>query len=58
MEAKMPPERMREIYLFVFLAFNLILVLGTYGVCGFVGKAVSGFFFGIFGGTFYVLPCH
>ncbi len=56
MEAKMPPERMREIYLFVFLAFNLILVLGTYGVCGFVGKAVSGFFFGIFGGTFYVLP--
>ena len=53
---RLPPERVREIYLITFFAINLILVLGTYGVCGKVGKAVSGFFFGIFGGAFYILP--
>ena len=53
---RLPPERKREIYLFIFFAINLVLILGTYGVCGKVGKAVSGFFFGIFGATFYVLP--
>ena len=55
-EAKTPPENLREIYAIVCLAINLILVLGTYGLCGKVGKAVSGFFFGLFGVTFYVLP--
>ena len=55
-EAKTPPENLREIYAIVCFAVNLILVLGTYGVCGKVGKAISGFFFGLFGATFYVIP--
>ncbi|SNU05596.1 DNA translocase FtsK [Lachnospiraceae bacterium] len=55
-EAKTPPENLLEIYAIVCLAINLILVLGTYGLCGKVGKAVSGFFFGLFGVTFYILP--
>ena len=55
-EAKTPPENLRDIYTIVFFAINLILVLGTYGVCGKVGKIFSGFFFGLFGAAFYVLP--
>lgn len=55
-EAATPPENLREIYTIIFFAVNLILVLGTYGVCGKIGKALSGFFFGLFGSTFYVLP--
>ena len=55
-EAKTPPENLVEIYALICLAINLILVLGTYGVCGKVGKAVSGFFFGLVGSTFYFLP--
>ena len=55
-EAMTPPETKREIYAVICFALNLILVLGTYGVCGKVGSAVSGFFFGIYGATFYVLP--
>ena len=52
-EAKTPPENLLEIYAIVCLAINLILVLGTYGLCGKVGKAVSGFFFGLFGFHFF-----
>ncbi len=55
-EAKTPPENLMEIYAFICLGINLLLVLGTYGLCGKVGKAVSGFFFGLFGVTFYALP--
>ncbi len=55
-EAKTPPENLMEIYAFICIGINLILVLGTYGLCGKVGKAVSGFFFGLFGATFYFLP--
>ncbi len=54
--APLPPERIREIYLYVYLAITVFLICGTYGVCGVFGKAVSGFFFGLFGKTFYVLP--
>ena len=31
---RLPPERIREIYLFVYFAINLVLILGTYGICG------------------------
>ena len=55
-EAKTPPENLLEIYVIICFAINLILVLGTYGVCGKVGLAVSGFFFGIVGATFYAMP--
>ena len=55
-EAATPPENLREIYTIIFFAVNLILVLGTYGVCGKFGKIISGFFFGLFGATFFVLP--
>lgn len=54
--AKLPPERVREIYLFVYLAITLLLMLGSFGACGKVGEAVSGFFFGLFGVPFYILP--
>ena len=55
-EAATPPENLREIYAIIMFAVNLLLILGTFGVCGKVGKMVSGFFFGLFGVTFYVLP--
>ncbi len=55
-EAKTPPENLRDIYAIVFFAINLILILGTYGVCGKFGDVISGFFFGLFGISFYVLP--
>ena len=56
-EAKTPPENLRDIYTIVFFAINLILVLGTYGVCGKVGKIFSGFFFGLFGAAFMCCQC-
>ena len=56
LEAQTPPENKREIYTIVVFAINLILLLGSFGVCGKVGDAVSGFFFGLFGSVFYVLP--
>ena len=56
LEAQTPPENKREIYTIVVFAINLILLLGSFGVCGKVGDAVSGFFFGLFGFVFYVLP--
>ena len=55
-EAMTPPETKREIYALICFAINLVLVLGTYGICGKAGTVVSGFFFGIFGALFYVLP--
>jgi len=55
-EARLAPARVREIYLYVTFALNLFLVLGTFGVCGKLGSVISGFFFGLFGSTFYVLP--
>lgn len=55
-EAKTPPENIRDIYAIVCFTFCLLLVLGTYGVCGKAGLMVSGFFFGIFGGPFYAIP--
>ena len=33
-EAKTPPENIRDIYAIVCFTFCLLLVLGTYGVCG------------------------
>ena len=56
LEAKTPPENKKEIYTIVVFALNLILLLGSFGICGKVGDAVSGFFFGLFGSVFYVLP--
>ena len=55
-EAKTPPENLREIYAIVCFTLTLLLILGTYGICGKAGLAVSGFFFGLFGATFFVLP--
>ena len=55
-EAKTPPENLREIYAIICTAVCLILILGTYGICGKVGTVISGFFFGLFGATFYFLP--
>ena len=54
LEAQTPPENKREIYTIVVFAINLILLLGSFGVCGKVGDAVSGFFFGLFGSVFFL----
>ncbi len=55
-EAMTPPETRREVYAIICFAINLLLMLGTYGVCGKAGTMVSGFFFGLFGSMFFVLP--
>ncbi len=52
----LPPQRVREIYLYVYLAITVFLICAAIGICGVFGNAVSGFFFGLFGKTFYVLP--
>ena len=53
---KLPAARVREIYLYISFALNVFLFLGAIGLCGVVGKAISGFFFGLFGTVFFPLP--
>lgn len=45
-----------EIILIVACAIALFLILSNFGVCGAVGNAISGFFFGVFGVVQYILP--
>lgn len=49
-------ERQKEIYLFAFLAVSVFLLLSNFGVCGFIGNVISGFFFGLFGTITYLIP--
>ena len=46
-----------EIFLWIMLAFCLILLLGImFGAGGLIGRAISGFFFGMFGMMAYTMP--
>ena len=42
--------------LFAFLAVSVFLLLSNFGVCGFIGNVISGFFFGLFGTITYLIP--
>lgn len=45
-----------EVFLWIVLAFSILLFISYLGIGGFVGEAVSSFFFGCFGGMAYILP--
>ena len=45
-----------EILFLLVLAFSILLFLSNLGLCGIFGKAVSSFFFGVFGLPEYVFP--
>lgn len=45
-----------EIIIIVSVALMVILLLSNFSLCGKIGDAVSGFFFGIFGWIHYILP--
>ena len=47
---------LREAILLIVIAFSIILFITNFGVGGVVGKAVSSFFFGLFGLVAYIFP--
>ena len=55
-EKALQPARMREIYLFIYLAVAVFLLCSNFGICGAVGRVLGGFFFGLFGWVQYFLP--
>lgn len=50
------PMLFYEIFLWLMLAFSVFLFISFFGIGGFVGEAVSVFFFGCFGVLAYLLP--
>ena len=46
----------KEIWLFLVLAICVFIFCSNLGMCGIIGKVISGFFFGIFGWTQYLIP--
>ena len=55
-EKALSPERQREIWLFVYLAVGIFMLCSNFGICGALGRGISGFFFGLFGWSQYLLP--
>lgn len=47
---------LKEALVLIMIAFSLILFITNFGIGGVVGKAVSSFFFGLFGLVAYVFP--
>ncbi len=47
---------LKEAIVLIMIAFSLILFITNFGVGGVVGKAVSSFFFGLFGLVAYIFP--
>ena len=45
-----------EVLMLIILALAVILMVSNFGVGGFVGDAISSFFFGLFGLTAYIFP--
>ena len=45
-----------EVLMLIMLALSIILMVSNFGVGGFVGDAISSFFFGVFGLLAYVFP--
>ena len=52
------PEKKRELYLFAYLAVAIFLFCSNLGLCGFIGRGISGFFFGLFGTVTYIIPIY
>ena len=46
----------QEIILCVILAVSVLLFISNFGIGGFIGNSVSGFFFGMFGVMAYIFP--
>ena len=46
----------RDIHILIMLAVSLLLFLSLLGLCGGVGRILSGFLFGLFGAPAYVFP--
>lgn len=47
---------LEEVIIWGALALSVILFISNFGIGGFVGNAVSGFFFGVFGLVAYIFP--
>ena len=45
-----------EIELIAAIGIMLLMMLSNFGLCGYMGKALSSFFFGVFGCVQYVMP--
>lgn len=45
-----------EVYLWIFIAFALILFLSNFGICGLLGNALRNVMLGLFGTTGFVFP--
>ena len=50
--------RRNEIYLFVYLAVTVFLLLSNFGWCGPIGRFFSNILFGLFGTISYILPIY
>ena len=54
--AKPDNALLREIIILMAIAFSIILFIANFGVGGVIGKAISSFFFGLFGLFAYIFP--
>ena len=54
--AKSDNALLREIIILMAIAFSIILFIANFGVGGVIGKAISSFFFGLFGLFEYIFP--
>ena len=50
--------RKNEIYLFIYLAVTVFLLLSNFGWCGPIGRFFSNILFGLFGTISYILPIY
>ncbi len=50
--------RKNEIYLFIYLAVTVFLLLSNFGWCGPIGRFFSNIMFGLFGTISYILPIY
>lgn len=50
--------RRNEIYLFIYLAVTVFLLLSNFGWCGPIGRFFSNILFGLFGTISYILPIY
>jgi len=57
-DSEVRPEVAREISVIVYLALAIFFVCSNFGLCGVVGRVISGFFFGLFGVITYALPIY
>ena len=57
-EKDLSPERVREIYLLIYLAIAIFLMCANFGICGMAGNAISSLFFGFFGRIQYIMPIY